>query len=49
MVVTKEGQILFEGGVLPDGYVIEKITREGITLKRNDDRITLKIGESNNE
>lgn len=49
MVITKEGQILFEGGILPDGYVIEKITREGITLKRNNNRITLKIGEDENE
>lgn len=45
-VITKSGQRLFEGGVLKGGYKIEKISREGIILKKDDQVITLNLGEN---
>lgn len=47
VIITKDGQRLFEGGILSGGYVIMNIGREGITLKKGDQEITLKIGDSN--
>lgn len=45
-IVTKGGQRLFEGGMLKGGYVIEKISRDGIILKKDDQEITLNLGEN---
>lgn len=45
-IITKSGQRLFEGGVLKGGYVIEKISREGIILKKGNQTITLNLGEN---
>lgn len=45
-IITKSGQKLFEGGVLKGGYKIDKISREGIILKKDDQTITLNLGES---
>lgn len=45
-IVTKSGQRLFEGGVLKGGYKIEKIGRDGIILKKDDQVITLNLGEN---
>lgn len=45
-IITKSGQRLFEGGILKGGYVIEKISREGIVLKKDDQVITLNLGEN---
>lgn len=45
-IITKSGQRLFEGGVLKGGYVIQKISRDGIILKKDDQIITLNLGEN---
>lgn len=45
-IITKSGQRLFEGGVLKGGYVIEKISREGIILRKDDKTVTLNLGEN---
>lgn len=49
VIITKDGQRLFEGGVLSGGYIIVKISRDGVTLKKGDQEITLKIGDSNEQ
>jgi len=46
IIITKDGERYFEGGVLPGGYVIEKISRDGILLKKGDQTLTLNIGDN---
>lgn len=44
-VSLQNGKTYFEGSTIPSGYTIERIAREGVTLRRGKDHITLKIGE----
>jgi type III secretion system YscD/HrpQ family protein len=44
-VITRDGQRLFKGGVLPGGFTIDDINRETITLRKGKQIITLRIGE----
>lgn len=45
-IITKNGQRIFEGGVLKGAYHVEKISREGIILSKGDQKITLNLGEN---
>ncbi len=41
----QNGKTYFEGSIIPSGYTIERISKEGVVIKKARDRITLKIGE----
>lgn len=43
-IVVKGGQKVFTGGVLPGGFTVKSIGKEGIVLKRGDQLITLQPG-----
>lgn len=45
-IITKSGKRIFEGGVLQGGYKVEKISRDGVILSKDDKKITLKLGEN---
>lgn len=44
-ISLQNGKTYFEGSIIPSGYTIERISKEGVVIKKARDRITLKIGE----
>ncbi len=42
-VTTQEGQRLFVGALLPNGYTIDEITNEGVTLTKGSHTITVNL------
>jgi type III secretion system YscD/HrpQ family protein len=44
-LTLKNGKTYFEGSLIPSGYTVERITKEGVALRRGRERVTLKIGE----
>lgn len=49
VIIGKNGERYYEGGVLPGGAIVEKISRDGITLKKGNETVTLNIGENKDE
>ncbi len=44
-IVLQNGKTYFEGSIIPSGYTVDRISKEGVILKKARERITLKIGE----
>lgn len=44
-IVLQNGKTYFEGSILPSAYTIDRISKEGVVLKKARERITLKIGD----
>lgn len=44
-IVLQNGKTYFEGSTIPSGYTIERISKDGVVIKKARERITLKIGE----
>lgn len=44
-IVLQNAKTYFEGSILPSGYTVDRISKEGVVLKKARERITLKIGD----
>lgn len=44
-IVLQNGKTYFEGSIIPSGYTVDRISKEGVALKKARERVTLKIGE----
>ena len=45
-IMTKDGRRVFEGGTLEGGYIVDKIDRDKIILRKGTQTITLNLGEN---
>ena len=45
-ITTKDGRKVFEGGTLEGGYIVDKIERDRIILRKGTQTITLNLGEN---